>query len=790
MFKLHAPTNNTKLFLKGLAVFALVMCAFVAKPTKASALNCAENTSNINTLVSVQIINDVTGTSRFSQDFSFTVRGYNPHPSTWSFTDQNGHNWENNAVNWPGQAGFPTQQASFDVNAASGHVRSCDLCVPNMGCAVATGMIFGDGLDGKPYLSCAYNNWGNRNPYPVSLGLQFWLDENAVRDIPTGYKVKYWETRFLQQEPALGLFGIAGMPEDLNNRNVGAQFKVHIEKDPDAPYASLDTARCDLIAGWAFDYNDVSARLRIDIYFDGPPGIGKGMSVIADQERGDVAAAYAGVDSFHGFRFDPRTNYPPGVNVLDGNAHTVHVYAINVGAGSHTLLGPATLAPCSPPPPSPFRIKPTANKPVLDDVESPTSVTTIGATFNLTAADGSAFSYDSVQGIAVECRFFIDRRGNATVEDQPIGVGTISDTRTITKDNTAAGNKCEEPNISLSGPPLQAGDQVCVAASASPGGGTSDFYGVIAAITVPANSLDGGRVCETVVDRPFVSLYGGDVSAGGDFAGGGTCLTPADIKTFNKADGLGSGVQFAVQALGNIENFSSARLNGRAPDGLTFANVGTLGNFNSPHCIPDYFADGDGLTPDTTTTELFVNGLTTGNFKYQNGTVTLHGGNLANGVRSALYIEGNLYIDGPINSINYASDWNSIADIPSLHVYVKGNIYIAPGITNLVGFYVAQDGIINDCTDAAGTLYADNLLLSNCGTQLKVRGAFVANKVKLLRAVNSLRNAQPSTESSFAGSAGAEVFGFGPELYLVAPEDISGTTSRGYSFYTSLPPVL
>jgi hypothetical protein len=96
------------------------------------------------------------------------------------------------------------------------------------------------------------------------------------------------------------------------------------------PRGSLDRVR-DLngtlrVRGWAFD-PDSDAPVSMHVYVD---GVGRAIH-LANTLRPDVAAAYPGFSTRHGFDFAvmPR---PPG-------QHLVCVYGINISQGSNTLIG-------------------------------------------------------------------------------------------------------------------------------------------------------------------------------------------------------------------------------------------------------------------------------------------------------------------------------------------------------------------------------------------------------------------------------------------------------------------
>lgn len=303
-----------------------------------------------------------------------------------------------------------------------------------------------------------------------------------------------------------------------------------------------------------------------------------------------------------------------------------------------------------------------------------------------------------------------------------------------------------------------------------------------------------------VVRIPYVSFYGADVYAGGDFLGNGSCTRSSDITTFTRAGSRGSGVQFAALALGTINGFNSARLRSadpKPPKGLTFANAGSLsGSLGASHCIPDYFADAATLPPDTSTTNINLSSVTTGNKFYKNSSTITISGTLGTSQRTNIFVEGDVRIT---SDIKYATtSWANTSQIPSLHLYVKGNILIESDVSEIAGMYVAQPSgsnkgeIVTCVTQGTDTSVTNVNLLSICSTKLTINGSFTARKVSFLRASNSLRDAASPGENSANGSKAAEVFNFGPEHYLSVPEPVPGSsnTRPAYDSFTGLPPIL
>jgi hypothetical protein len=84
------------------------------------------------------------------------------------------------------------------------------------------------------------------------------------------------------------------------------------------------------VSGWALD-PDSTASIEVHVYINGG-GYNLGP---ADLSRPDVAAAFPGYGDRHGFQAELPLS--PGDN-------QVCVYAINVGVGSHRLLGCRAIA--------------------------------------------------------------------------------------------------------------------------------------------------------------------------------------------------------------------------------------------------------------------------------------------------------------------------------------------------------------------------------------------------------------------------------------------------------------
>lgn len=480
-----------------------------------------------------------------------------------------------------------------------------------------------------------------------------------------------------------------------------------------------------------------------------------------------------------------------GNGVLPGTPISVGFYnyrpdGVNDNSGGLVRWVTVTDWPSCPPVES--EVTPVAQV-LFDDDENPASVE---LTTRVERVRGASFAHN------VTREYYVERGANKTV----VAVANFEAPGLASNPITSSGNgpwgpenlKVLTPITKLS---LQVGDKVCAIATVSPAAvrvnynGTVDILDATKTVTPPA--------CAIYQNKPYLSVYGADVSAGGDFKGNGPCNKSADIKTYSRSGFQGSGVQLAAFALGTISGFNSARLrtsDPQPPKGLTFANNGTnRGNFGVDHCITDYFADAAILPEDNTTTAIDLSTLNSGSYHLKNSSTITLTGTIPAGRRVSLYVDGDVRIT---DNISYAStSWTSFSDIPSFHLYVKGNVFVEADVEELTGMFVAQptgaaDGVITTCVNAGtNTAPAANQLLSTCNKRLTIYGSFVARSVRFFRSNGSLRDAT-SIEQQASTSGAAEVFSFSPDNYFVAPEPVPGSPddTTGYDSFTGLPPIL
>jgi hypothetical protein len=195
--------------------------------------------------------------------------------------------------------------------------------------------------------------------------------------------------------------------------------------------------------------------------------------------------------------------------------------------------------------------------------------------------------------------------------------------------------------------------------------------------------------------------------------------------------------------------------------------------------MPDYYSRNPNSASNLGAT--LSGSLTSGNY-YRSSSLTISASSIAAGNSVSVFVNGDVYINGPI-TYGGSGSWNS-GNIPLFQLVVKGNIYIAPGVAQLDGLYVAQSaddtskGVIYTCATGLSAPVAISSLAASCTTALTVNGGFVARQVQLMRTAGSLGNGTP-----------AEVFNYNPAFWITQPSGLLVTPPQ-YDAITSLPPVL
>lgn len=334
-----------------------------------------------------------------------------------------------------------------------------------------------------------------------------------------------------------------------------------------------------------------------------------------------------------------------------------------------------------------------------------------------------------------------------------------------------------------------------------------------------------------VAAKPYFKVWTNDVKVGGAFEESGVC-TPSQGNPLATAIGYGgsegdsppasnqfsgSSVEFGLFALGEVRNvFSAGRRSDRGgeeptpPHGLTFANASIDGlptgdpddsakalNYGGGSRIDDCARDW--FSPDLVPTSVnnlpstfFFTGAggsgatrvtrTSGNFYINSGTVT--------GARSIFVPSDDVdvVISGNITANNGAT----------MYIIANGDIRISKNVTRIDAVLISKKRVIT-CTEGNGTLIAASDLYEECGgddasSKLIIRGAVVAQELKLLRTFgtreDSAKNEGP-TQSGSVGNEAAEEILFDPTLYRASPAlRTPETQGAQFDFITSLPPIL
>jgi len=328
--------------------------------------------------------------------------------------------------------------------------------------------------------------------------------------------------------------------------------------------------------------------------------------------------------------------------------------------------------------------------------------------------------------------------------------------------------------------------------------------------------------------HPYVRHYGGDIYAGGGIeTPNNVCVSPdADIFTRLRGNNYlnyrGSGVELAAFAAGQIRALQPASQQQVTPLTLSFANTlaasadAQVNTFNrdfgggfSQQCARDNFAYIN-YSQLTQAPNGNIQSLTSGSYRLDGNAVqsiTTGTGGIPYGERIVLYREGDVYINDTANSGRFGyegSDWQDRSQIPSFTLVVRGNIYIDATIRQLDGVYIAQPTTDNAGNTVGGEIFtcATNAgagrdltnpvnsaaLFNSCRNQLVIYGAFQAQRVHLLRTVETASSATP--REPFTATGAGEVFIYPPELFLTQGGGLP-SSSGAYNLQSliALPPV-
>jgi len=321
----------------------------------------------------------------------------------------------------------------------------------------------------------------------------------------------------------------------------------------------------------------------------------------------------------------------------------------------------------------------------------------------------------------------------------------------------------------------------------------------------------GTEVCIAVAARPYVKVYGGDVSVGAGIMNNAThtCSTSTSGITAWNREGAGqyggAGVQFAARAIDAIYDFASAQrvsAPATAPasgSNLTFANTTVAdpifgGSFGTMPCMVDYYANLPASADVVSGPNVVVSNLKNGASKVT-GNINLSG-NVNPDQRSVLYVDGDVYIT---SQIKYPGVWQ-YNRVPLFQLVVRGNVYIKNTVDQLDGTYIAQPntatgapGAIYTCATSSAPLALSGSMYNTCNTKLLVNGQFSATQVYLLRTRGTITDSATNGYEAVGSSGAAEVFNYTAANWIAQPPAGSSNAESsigGYDAVSSLPPVL
>ncbi len=312
-----------------------------------------------------------------------------------------------------------------------------------------------------------------------------------------------------------------------------------------------------------------------------------------------------------------------------------------------------------------------------------------------------------------------------------------------------------------------------------------------------------------VVAKPYFKVYGGDVSVGkaapAPPATACTVNAAADIRSWQRLYSgttyVGSGTQLALFALDSIDGFASGQERYTLPrKNLTFANTGSTvanstygGGLNADNmpCADDYWQpSGASGIPSP------INPSHNGSYQATgNVTINVNPGGIGSGNHVTIYVNGNAYIS---NNIRYQpATYGNIGQIPSFRLIVRGNIYVAPGVTELNGTFVAlsngtpNSGKFYTCGQASGAPSPSQLENECRWNFLTVYGSVIADTVKLSRTGGTIEQAslpELYDHNYLRGTTQgpAERFIYTPEFWLTSEFSTGGDSGS----YKNQPPVL
>lgn len=295
----------------------------------------------------------------------------------------------------------------------------------------------------------------------------------------------------------------------------------------------------------------------------------------------------------------------------------------------------------------------------------------------------------------------------------------------------------------------------------------------------PPCTAFGNGIC--VENHPYFRFFNSDaVVSGMPFAPASPtpCTASGDatasIRGFNSGGGKGASSQVGLMAPGNISGVqSSIPSDITTGTRLTMANLGLSGD-----CLTNLY-DSPSLSKTPGWPVNGVAGLVTNNAYQVNGDLSIAGGTVPSGVRSAVYVNGDVTITG---NIDYAGSggYASTSAMPYFMIVATGSININRAVISVDAVLVSQSGMVSTCTQT------DPACLQASGS-FTLNGAVVANKLRPLRMSGTpvLGNANEQPGNPNIG----DTFRMIPEVILATPPLPKDNGTLKYDSITELPPI-
>ena len=286
----------------------------------------------------------------------------------------------------------------------------------------------------------------------------------------------------------------------------------------------------------------------------------------------------------------------------------------------------------------------------------------------------------------------------------------------------------------------------------------------------------GGLECASsgnrIVYLPFIKVFYGGLAAGGRFGDKvsydacgenfdhvvgedsgllvNNSFVAGHAEVTGGGDVRGSSVEYALQANNIIGGFYSASQRSSDPrplKGLTLSNNDNLhaygGSFGRQACIAHYWREVEKLTVEPLSQFLDLGWLQNNDRQLYEAAFsetlniinTRHQRSLD--LKATIYVDDDVYItDDIINNDAHTPKWYDPSQIGYLSIIARGDINIAPNVTQIDAVLVAypkEDSAGNIEGGTIRTCYAGNINAGNhfqeCGRQLVVNGALIAEKV-------------------------------------------------------------